>query len=84
VVYQYGLFSLSATDLTASALLVFALGLVGLIVNLLVIRLGVEAVQLSVIHAKLAASVCSFGVNFALRRALLFSPAAPSRETQGI
>jgi len=61
-----------------------ALGLVGLVVNLLVIRLGVEAVRLSVIHAKLAASVCSFGVNFALRRALLFSPAAPSRETQGI
>lgn len=56
-----------------------ALGLVGLIVNLLVIRFGVEAARLSVLHAKLAASMCSFGVNFALRRVLLFSPATESQ-----
>jgi putative flippase GtrA len=58
-----------------------ALGLAGLIVNLLVIRLGVEAIRLSLMHAKLAASVCSFGVNFALRRVLLFSPAPESQRT---
>ncbi|MEJ0038801.1 MAG: GtrA family protein [Gammaproteobacteria bacterium] len=53
-----------------------ALGLVGLAVNLLVIRVGVEAASLSVLHAKLTASMLSFGVNFVLRRVLLFSPAA--------
>ena len=58
-----------------------ALGLLGLIVNLLVIRIGVEAVRLSLMHAKLAASICSFGVNFAVRRVLLFSPAAESQRT---
>jgi putative flippase GtrA len=55
-----------------------ALGLVGLVVNLLVIRVGVEAARLTVLHAKLAAAICSFGVNFALRRVLLFSPATES------
>jgi len=58
-----------------------ALGLAGLAVNLIVIRFGVEAVRLSLMHAKLAAAVCSFGVNFALRRVLLFSPAAETQRT---
>jgi putative flippase GtrA len=59
-----------------------ALGLVGLVVNLLVIRVGVEALRLSLMHAKLAASMCSFGVNFVLRRVLLLSPAAESQRIQ--
>jgi len=53
-----------------------AIGLIGLVVNLLVIRIGVEMARLSLMHAKLAASMCSFGVNFAVRRILLFSTAA--------
>ena len=59
-----------------------ALGLVGLVVNLLGIRLAVEALHFAVLPAKLAASAFSFAVNFGLRRMVLFSPAPDSQRIQ--
>jgi putative flippase GtrA len=52
------------------------LGVIGLGVNLAVMRLGVEYAHAGLLVAKGAAASCSFVVNFALRRALLFAPAA--------
>ena len=51
-----------------------ALGLVGVVVNGGVISIGVRTFGLTLLHAKLAAAVCTFATNFCLRKALLFSP----------
>jgi putative flippase GtrA len=48
------------------------LGLAGLLVNSLVMRIAVGSVGTSVIVGKCAAACCTFGTNFSLRRQLLF------------
>jgi putative flippase GtrA len=53
-----------------------AFGVVGLFVNAGVVWLAVEQIQLHFMVGKLVAAVCTFGVNFMLRRHFLFSPAA--------
>lgn len=56
-------------------LLIFvALGVVGLLVNAAVISVCVRVVGLAVLQAKLVAAICTFLTNFAVRRALLFTP----------
>lgn len=57
-----------------------ALGLAGLGVNLLVIKLLVGQMGAPLMLAKLGAACCTFGVNYLLRKILLFSPArTPAR-----
>jgi putative flippase GtrA len=51
-----------------------ALGLIGLTINGLVIYFAVETAGLSLIPAKLVAAGCTFGINFVLRRLVLFTP----------
>jgi len=46
------------------------------VVNGIVISVGVQAIALSIVPAKLAAAIVTFATNFALRRALLFAPKA--------
>ena len=53
-----------------------AFGVVGLFVNAVVVWLAVEQIQLHFMVGKLVAAVCTFGVNFMLRRHFLFSPVA--------
>ena len=55
-----------------------ALGIAGLVINLVVISVGVELLHANYLIAKGAASGCTFGANFLLRRHLMFSPARPS------
>ncbi len=55
-----------------------ALGIAGLLINLAVIGVGVEFLHANYLIAKGAASGCTFGANFLLRRHLMFSPARPS------
>ena len=55
-----------------------ALGIAGLVINLVVISVGVEFLHANYLIAKGAASCCTFGANFLLRRHLMFSPARPS------
>ena len=55
-----------------------ALGIAGLMINLIVISVGVELLHANYLIAKGAASGCTFGANFLLRRHLMFSPARPS------
>jgi len=56
-----------------------ALGLVGLLVNSLVMWAAVAHFGLAVITSKACAAVCTFSVNFLLRRQLLF--ASPRNST---
>lgn len=49
------------------------LGTVGLLVNTLVMYAMVSGFGLQLLHAKLCAAGCTFGVNFMLRRQLLFA-----------
>lgn len=53
--------------------LFIALGLAGLVVNCLVIYVAVNACHLNYLAGKAAASVCTFGVNYLLRRNAMFS-----------
>jgi putative flippase GtrA len=50
-----------------------ALGLVGLPVNIAVMYIAVETAHVHYLIGKCGAAVCTFGVNFALRRTLMFS-----------
>jgi len=52
-----------------------ALGLVGLGVNLLAMKLLVDQVGLPLLLAKVGAACGTFGVNYLLRKFLLFTPA---------
>jgi len=52
-----------------------ALGLVGLAVNLLVIYVLVKRMAIPVMLAKMGAACCTVGVNYLLRKFLLFTPA---------
>jgi putative flippase GtrA len=54
-----------------------ALGLVGLVVNTLVIFAAVEALHVHYLVAKGAAAGCTFTLNYVLRRSLMFSHVAP-------
>jgi len=54
--------------------LFLGIGVVGLLVNLAVIFLVVHQLQLHYLVGKCAAASATFGTNFALRRAMLFSP----------
>jgi putative flippase GtrA len=49
------------------------LGTVGLVVNTLVMYLAVSVLSLALLSAKLCAAACTFGINFLLRRQLLFA-----------
>jgi putative flippase GtrA len=49
-----------------------SLGIAGLLMNLLVMRLAVGSLGATLIAAKCVAACCTFGTNFALRRQLLF------------
>ncbi len=49
------------------------LGTAGLLVNTLVMYIAVAGLGLQLLHAKACAAVCTFGVNFILRRQLLFA-----------
>lgn len=49
------------------------LGLVGLVVNAVVMFVAVEAVHAHFMVAKAGAAMCTFGINFLLRRNLMFS-----------
>jgi putative flippase GtrA len=49
------------------------LGTVGLLVNTLVMYAAVTGFALKLLYAKLCAAACTFGVNFLLRRQLLFA-----------
>ena len=50
-----------------------ALGIVGLVVNAVVISVAISLIGLGLLAAKLAAAGCTFVTNFALRRGLLFN-----------
>lgn len=52
-----------------------ALGVIGLLINAAVIKLGVEAFKWSPLQAKIPAAGCTFVANFLCRRAILFSRA---------
>jgi putative flippase GtrA len=52
-----------------------ALGLVGLLVNAVVLSIAIGALGLGLLTAKLISAGCTFTTNFMLRRRLLFSPA---------
>lgn len=56
-----------------------ALGMVGVVVNSLVLSLAVEVAGLGLPAAKFWAAGCTFATNFALRRNLLFSANAAVR-----
>lgn len=58
------------------------LGVVGLIVNLAVIRTAVEVVGLHYMAGKLVAVLFTFGCNFGLRRWLLFTPQSATRTSR--
>ena len=58
-----------------------ALGAAGLLVNSLVMWLAVAWLGSAIIAAKLCAAVCTFTVNFLLRRQLLFTAPATSNIT---
>lgn len=51
------------------------LGLIGLVVNLGAMFVAVDALHLPIVSAKMLAAGCTFGINFFLRRLLLFTPA---------
>lgn len=57
------------------------LGLVGLAVNCLAMYVSVTQLQVGYLEAKGVSAVCTFGINFALRRLVMFSrstrPARP-------
>jgi putative flippase GtrA len=56
-----------------------ALGTVGLLINSLVMWIAVARLGLAVIASKSCAAVCTFTVNFLLRRQMLFAaPRAPN------
>jgi putative flippase GtrA len=59
-----------------------ALGLAGLAVNLLVMRLLVGQMGSPLLLAKLGAACGTFGVNYLLRKFLLFSPSRASAAPQ--
>ena len=50
------------------------LGLAGVLVNAVALRVAIGAVGLGLITAKMLAACCTFATNFTLRRQLLFSP----------
>ena len=50
-----------------------ALGLIGLVVNTIVIFVSVEMLHVHYLLAKGAAAGCTFALNYALRRSLMFS-----------
>lgn len=58
-----------------------ALGLVGLVINSVVIYAAVETASVPVLGAKLLAAGFTFGTNFILRRFVLFSTAARAQGT---
>jgi len=59
-----------------------ALGLVGLGINALVMWLLVSKASAPVLLAKVGAACMTFGVNYLLRKLLLFSPAANASRSQ--
>ena len=59
-----------------------ALGLVGLAVNLLAMKLLVGQAGLPLLIAKVGAACGTFGVNYLLRKFLLFTPARGGAEPQ--
>lgn len=63
-------------DRSIEAISFVALGLAGLLVNSLVIWFAVSRVGLQLMAAKACAAACTFTVNFALRRQLLFATPA--------
>jgi putative flippase GtrA len=52
------------------------LGLVGFAINLTVIYLAVDGAHVPLLFAKAIASGCTFGINYLLRRQLLFTRSA--------
>jgi putative flippase GtrA len=50
------------------------LGLAGVLVNVVALRVAIGAVGLGLVTAKMLAACCTFATNFTLRRQLLFSP----------
>ena len=58
-----------ALELTAF----IGLGTAGLLINTLVMYLAVGIFSLALLYAKACAAACTFGVNFVLRRQLLFA-----------
>jgi putative flippase GtrA len=60
------------------------LGLAGLAVNLAVMHVVSELAHIHFLVAKMGAAVCTFGINFALRRALLFTPLAATPRARGV
>lgn len=58
-----------------------ALGVAGLLVNSVVMWLAVAWLGSTIIAAKLCAAICTFTVNFLLRRQLLFTAPATSHIT---
>jgi putative flippase GtrA len=50
------------------------LGLAGVLVNVVALRLAIGAAGLGLITAKMLAACCTFATNFTLRRQVLFSP----------
>jgi putative flippase GtrA len=59
---------------TLEAAAFVALGLVGLVVNVVVMALAVGSAGAHLLLGKLAAAGCTFGVNYLLRKFVLFSP----------
>ncbi len=74
VVFRVRRITNPALELTAF----LALGVAGLVVNLVVIALAVELAHASYVVAKGASAVCTFGANFLLRRNMMFSQPRPS------
>ena len=61
---------------------IFALiGVLGVLVNLLVLRVAVESFEVHYLVGKLAAVAFTFTLNFGLRRGVLFS--APAQKSEG-
>jgi putative flippase GtrA len=50
------------------------LGLAGVLVNVVALRLAIGAAGLGLITAKMVAACCTFATNFTLRRQVLFPP----------
>jgi len=55
--------------------LFWTIGLIGLVINGLIIALGVEIVEVHLLVAKIVASACTLITNYTLRKFLLFMPA---------
>ena len=58
--------------------LFLALGLIGLVVNIGVMYVAVDTFHVHYLIAKGGAAVCTFSINFLLRRSLMFSRVAQS------